>query len=245
MLTSGFYASPAPQCTFWKPVIRLKWLMVWCSWLCAHRLYLKFLNTSEFLRRKVCPPVVYLLSPFPCLQQAEDSGVCFTCRNGISTPYSKGSITFTVVASDRPGFTDYYSNPTMQQFVQASRVRVRFQGHFHVSNIRHEYFALYELRVSGRWGKLQGRIPMEDFFFLLFFLGGKGCVWNKNNLKLVFIDLSIDFIDCFGYNFFIFFVIVGCFGSLHRVWLSPGCVLKWLYWHLSLSKALWIQSICL
>ena len=126
--------------------------------------------------------------PFPCLQQAEDSGICFTCRNGVSTPYSKGSITFTVVASDRPGFTNYYSNPTMQQFVQASRVRVRFQGHFHVSNIRHEYFALYELRVSGRWEKLQGRIPMpmEDLFFLCFFLGREGVRVKQKQFKASF-----------------------------------------------------------
>ncbi|XP_076463865.1 usherin-like [Babylonia areolata] len=67
-----------------------------------------------------------------------------------------GSITFTVLSSDRIGYEkdNFFSSPTLQQFVQAAKVRVHLQDHNMqvISNIRHEYFSLREIVVNGRCG---------------------------------------------------------------------------------------------
>ena len=72
-------------------------------------------------------------------------------------PYSKGNITFSVLAPEpvaRPGHNDFYNTPALFEFVKASAIRARLQGHYFVPQDdplnRHRYFGIYEFIVTGR-----------------------------------------------------------------------------------------------
>lgn len=45
---------------------------------------------------------------------------------------------------------DFYGTPKLKEFVRASKVRIRMQDHQLVTNLRHEYFGVYEFIVDGR-----------------------------------------------------------------------------------------------
>lgn len=75
-------------------------------------------------------------------------------RDAENTHYSKGNITFSLLAAEpvpRPGKDDFYGTPKLKEFVQASKVRVRMQDHQLVTNLRHEYFGVFEYIVKGRY----------------------------------------------------------------------------------------------
>ncbi|CAD5123124.1 DgyrCDS11497 [Dimorphilus gyrociliatus] len=72
---------------------------------------------------------------------------------GLTTPLSKGSITFGLLASEpvaRPGYNDYYGTPSLFSFVKAAAVRIRMQEHYSVTNKRHKYYGISEFIVTGR-----------------------------------------------------------------------------------------------
>lgn len=73
-------------------------------------------------------------------------------RNGVSIPYSLGNITFNLLAPGpvaRPGSSDFYNTLALHDFVRARRVKVVFKDHYYVTNIRHEYYAVFEYMVTG------------------------------------------------------------------------------------------------
>jgi hypothetical protein len=86
---------------------------------------------------------------------------CFCCnilisrhRLNLNVPLSKGNITFTLLSSEpiaRPGHSDFYNTPALIEFVKATKVRVRLQGHYYVTAPRHQYFGVYEFIVTGRY----------------------------------------------------------------------------------------------
>ncbi|XP_041351149.1 usherin-like [Gigantopelta aegis] len=81
-------------------------------------------------------------SSYNCLQ--------FRTQN---VPYSKGNITFNLLAPEpvaRPGHSDFYNTPELFQFVKATKIRLQFIDHFYVKNARHKYYGLYEYIISGR-----------------------------------------------------------------------------------------------
>nr|XP_006813188.1 PREDICTED: usherin [Saccoglossus kowalevskii] len=68
-------------------------------------------------------------------------------------PYSKGNITFQLLAPEpvaRPGYNDFYNTPELLEFVKATQIRLRLQGHYYVTNPRHNYFGIEEITVSAR-----------------------------------------------------------------------------------------------
>ncbi|XP_021347323.1 usherin-like [Mizuhopecten yessoensis] len=68
-------------------------------------------------------------------------------------PYSKGNITMSLLASEpvaRPGYTDFYNTPELQDFVEASRIHIQFIDHYYVNTLRHEYYGVYEFSVTAR-----------------------------------------------------------------------------------------------
>ncbi|XP_060070524.1 usherin-like [Ylistrum balloti] len=68
-------------------------------------------------------------------------------------PYSKGNITMSLLASEpvaRPGYTDFYNTPELQEFVEATRVHLQFIDHYYVNTLRHEYYGVYDLSVTAR-----------------------------------------------------------------------------------------------
>ncbi|KAK7487113.1 hypothetical protein BaRGS_00021608, partial [Batillaria attramentaria] len=86
---------------------------------------------------------------------APDSVNCLRIggNGGIPSPYSAGNITFSLLAPApvaRPEYDEFFTSEKLQQFVMTSGVRVTFREHFHVINIRHNYYALYDFGVTGR-----------------------------------------------------------------------------------------------
>ncbi|KAK3093068.1 hypothetical protein FSP39_010666 [Pinctada imbricata] len=79
---------------------------------------------------------------------------CIQFGTGTGTvPFSNGNITFSLLSSDpvpRPNYNDFYGSPELQDFVKASKVRVKLQDHYHVQYLRHEYFGLYEVDIKAR-----------------------------------------------------------------------------------------------
>lgn len=74
-------------------------------------------------------------------------------RDAENTHYSKGNITFSLLGAEpvlRPGTDDFYGTPKLKEFVGASKVRIKMQDHQLVTNLRHEYFGVYEFIVNGR-----------------------------------------------------------------------------------------------
>ncbi|XP_062584554.1 usherin-like isoform X1 [Saccostrea cucullata] len=74
-------------------------------------------------------------------------------RDKENTHYSKGNITFSLLAAEpvqRPGKDDFYGTPKLKEFVRASKVRVKLQDHQLVTNLRHEYFGVFEFIIKGR-----------------------------------------------------------------------------------------------
>ncbi|XP_055957014.1 usherin [Patella vulgata] len=73
--------------------------------------------------------------------------------NNLMIPYSRGNITFNILPQEpvpRPGYNDFYNTPELYDFVKAAKIRVRFQDHYFVTNLRHEYYGVYEYAVSAR-----------------------------------------------------------------------------------------------
>uniref|UniRef100_A0A2C9JJ39 Usherin n=1 Tax=Biomphalaria glabrata TaxID=6526 RepID=A0A2C9JJ39_BIOGL len=72
--------------------------------------------------------------------------------NGGIVPYSLGNITLNLLALTpvaRPGSSDFYNTPELQDFVKSTKVRVRLEDHYdYVTNVRHMYYALYELIIT-------------------------------------------------------------------------------------------------
>ena len=67
--------------------------------------------------------------------------------------YSKGNITFNILAGNpvaRPGYNNFYNTPALFDFVKASQIKLGMQGHYYVTQERHEYYGLYEVIVTGR-----------------------------------------------------------------------------------------------
>ncbi|KAJ8045141.1 Usherin [Holothuria leucospilota] len=68
-------------------------------------------------------------------------------------PYSKSNITFQLLAPEpvaRPGYNDFFNTPNLMEFALATQVRIRMQGHYHVSNPRHMYYGIEEVTVNTR-----------------------------------------------------------------------------------------------
>lgn len=76
--------------------------------------------------------------------------ICFHSNQ----PYSKSNITFQLLAPEpvaRPGYNDFFNTPELLEFVLATQVRIRMQGHYHVSNTRHQYYGIEEVTVNTRF----------------------------------------------------------------------------------------------
>lgn len=70
-----------------------------------------------------------------------------------TVPYSEGQITFNLLSTEpvpRPAHNKLYQTPDLQEFLQASLVRITLMGHYYVNHFRHGYFGLSELIVGGR-----------------------------------------------------------------------------------------------
>ncbi|XP_049320201.1 usherin isoform X1 [Astyanax mexicanus] len=72
-------------------------------------------------------------------------------------PYSRGNITFSMLTPEpnlRPGYNNFYSSTTLQEFVRATHVRIHLQGQYHTRGAhvpyRHRYYAVDEITISGR-----------------------------------------------------------------------------------------------
>ena len=72
----------------------------------------------------------------------------FHYSNGLLVPYSKGNVTYSALAPARPGYDIFFGTPLFD-FVKASAVRVRFQGHYYVTDARQQYYGVYEMSVTG------------------------------------------------------------------------------------------------
>ncbi|XP_069708870.1 usherin-like isoform X2 [Phaenicophaeus curvirostris] len=73
------------------------------------------------------------------------------------TPYSRGNLTFSVLTPEpnqRPGYSDFYNTPSLQEFVKATQVRIHLHGQYHTKeswvNFRHRYYGVNEVTISGR-----------------------------------------------------------------------------------------------
>ncbi|XP_075319241.1 usherin [Odontesthes bonariensis] len=72
-------------------------------------------------------------------------------------PFSGGNITFSLLTMQphlRPGYSDFYKTPALQEMVQAAQVRIHMMGQYHTRGVgvnqRHRYFAINEITISGR-----------------------------------------------------------------------------------------------
>ncbi|TNN67180.1 Usherin [Liparis tanakae] len=79
------------------------------------------------------------------------------CLQLPSSPLSGGSVIFSLLTPEpnlRPGYSDFYNTPALQEMVHASQVRVHLSGLSHLvaagANQRHRYYAINEITVSGR-----------------------------------------------------------------------------------------------
>ncbi|XP_056269140.1 usherin isoform X3 [Pseudoliparis swirei] len=84
-----------------------------------------------------------------------DSVNCLQLPSG--SPFSGGSIIFSLLTPEpnlRPGYSDFYNTPALQEMVHASKVRIHLSGLSHPeaagANQRHRYYAINEITVSGR-----------------------------------------------------------------------------------------------
>ncbi|KAG3258086.1 usherin, transcript variant X1 [Ictidomys tridecemlineatus] len=84
-----------------------------------------------------------------------DSVNCLQLPN--FTPYSRGNVTFSILTPGpklRPGFNDFYNNPSLQEFVKATQIRLHFQGQYHTTeaavSLSHRYYAVDEITIGGR-----------------------------------------------------------------------------------------------
>jgi len=82
-----------------------------------------------------------------------DVCLCFTS----DVPFSGGNITFSLLTMQphlRPGYSDFYKTPALQEMVQAAQVRIHMMGQYHARGVgvnqRHRYFAINEITISGR-----------------------------------------------------------------------------------------------
>ncbi|XP_074120778.1 usherin [Sminthopsis crassicaudata] len=73
------------------------------------------------------------------------------------TPYSRGNITFSILTPEpnhRPGYNNFYKNPSLQEFVKATQIRIHLLGQYHTTessvNFRHRYYGVNEITISGR-----------------------------------------------------------------------------------------------
>uniref|UniRef100_A0A8D2ISK6 Usherin n=1 Tax=Varanus komodoensis TaxID=61221 RepID=A0A8D2ISK6_VARKO len=71
------------------------------------------------------------------------------------TPYSRGNITFSILTPEpnhRPGYNDFYNTPTLQEFVQASEVKIHLFGQYHTTaswvNPGHRYYGVNEITIN-------------------------------------------------------------------------------------------------
>ncbi|XP_054432559.1 LOW QUALITY PROTEIN: usherin [Pteronotus mesoamericanus] len=84
-----------------------------------------------------------------------DSVNCLQLSNFTSHPH--GNITFSILTpgpSRRPGYTDFYNTPSLQEFVKATQIRLHFRGQHHAAqppvSPGRRYYALSEVTVTGR-----------------------------------------------------------------------------------------------
>ncbi|KFO25414.1 Usherin [Fukomys damarensis] len=73
------------------------------------------------------------------------------------TPYSRGNVTFSILTPEpkhRPGYSDFYKTPALQEFVKATQIRLHFHGQYHTAdasvNPQHRYYAVAEITIGGR-----------------------------------------------------------------------------------------------
>ncbi|XP_003474286.2 usherin isoform X2 [Cavia porcellus] len=73
------------------------------------------------------------------------------------SPYSRGNVTFSILNPEpkcRPGCSDFYNNPALQEFVKATQIRLHFHGQYHTTdagvNLGHRYYAIDEITIGGR-----------------------------------------------------------------------------------------------
>jgi len=68
-------------------------------------------------------------------------------------PYSNGNITFTLLSASRPQATDLYNSSALQEFILARAVRLTMKDHYYVdpSDVRHQYYGIYEITVTARY----------------------------------------------------------------------------------------------
>lgn len=75
--------------------------------------------------------------------------MCYS--NGLAVPYSRGNITYSALAASpqpRPGYEIFFNTPLFE-FVKATAIRVKLQDHYYVNELRHQYYGIYELSVTG------------------------------------------------------------------------------------------------
>ncbi|KAJ8400311.1 hypothetical protein AAFF_G00396940 [Aldrovandia affinis] len=90
------------------------------------------------------------------LLEAPDSVNCLQFPRVV--PYSRGNLTFSVLTPEpnlRPGYNNFYNTPALQDFVEASQVRIHLRGQYHTQEpnvpLRHRYYGVDEVTISGRW----------------------------------------------------------------------------------------------
>ncbi|KAI4537068.1 hypothetical protein MG293_013271, partial [Ovis ammon polii] len=73
------------------------------------------------------------------------------------TPYSCGNVTFSILTpgqNQRPGYNNFYTTPSLQEFVKATQVRLHFHGQYHTTETavspRHRYYGVNEITITGR-----------------------------------------------------------------------------------------------
>lgn len=74
------------------------------------------------------------------------------CRSSSSTSYSLATVAYDALSPNRPGADDFYNTNSLGAFVMASSIQVSLRGHYFkdLLDIRHQYFALFEITATGR-----------------------------------------------------------------------------------------------
>ncbi|MFT7813012.1 usherin [Arapaima gigas] len=84
-----------------------------------------------------------------------DSVNCLQFPSDIA--FTHGNVTFSVLSPEpnlRPGYSDFYNTPSLQEFVKAAQVRIHLMGQYHTPeshvHFRHRYYSVGEITISGR-----------------------------------------------------------------------------------------------
>ena len=98
-------------------------------------------------------------------------------------PFSHGNVTFDLLTSGqkyRPGYSDFYNSSVLQEFMKATQIRLHFRGQYypagHTGDPRHQYYAVDEITVRGRYLLFVTKVLNALWFFTVSFLLKEGLV---------------------------------------------------------------------